>query len=706
MNGNEIKKHIDSLNKECVVNKFALIREITQHIADNEEKGKDLLLRLLEKREYFSEYEQIIEDLIRSLGLFPYNSYEKLGIRDKIAYEFHRPIMKENNTFVFHREQSLIFRRIMDGDNIILSAPTSFGKSRIIDEIASSRKFKNIAIIVPTIALIDETRRRFEKQTYYKLITHSNQEFSEAFNLCVVTPERFLAYKNRPYFDFFVIDEFYKINDFSNTTDHSRTVALNKTFYILQKEGGQFYMLGPNIQCLSEGIEEALNCHFVKSDYSTVAHDVYEWYEGDEVERLLKIIEIEQNSILVFCKSPDKVISLAKALMSHLQKMDKEAAIGIADWLKINYHEDWVFSQALSYGIGLHHGNIPRSLAQLCVSLFNKGKINILLCTSTLIEGVNTQARCMVIIDNKIAQKKYDRFTFNNIKGRSGRMFAHYIGHVYLFNPPPQDELLEVDFPIITQNDDSKKDILIQIEDIDLSQQAKERLRYLHAQEILPFEIIKKNEGIDPDDQLKLAKKLWTINEDELKNYLWNKDPDWLQLCSICELMHKFFVKKRQQLYKTPAQLAFYIKSLRIYDSIPKQISKILSDEKSKIKTVDEAINFVLSFKRRWASHDFPRFLRAISNIQDYVFMSRFGKSGDYYGFASKVENFFISPIILELDEHGIPIELSIKIFKSSNSDLTIDSALEKLSKINTKKSGLHIFERYMIYRYNNPDYI
>lgn len=281
-----------------------------------------------------------------------------------------------------------------------------------------------------------------------------------------------------------------------------------------------------------------------------------------------------------------------------------------------------------------------------------------------------------------------------------------YIGRVYLFNPPPQDELLEVDFPIITQNDDSKKDILIQIEDIDLSEQAKERLKYLHAQEILPFEIIKKNEGIDPDDQLKLATKLSNINEDELKNYLWNKDPDWSQLCTVCVLMHKFFVKRRQQLYKTPEQLAFYINSLKSYQSIPKQISKILSDDKSKLKTVDEAINFILSFKRRWASHDFPRFLRAISNIQNYVFMNRFGTSGDYFCFASRVENFFTSPIILELDEHGIPVELSVKIFKNSNSDLTIDSALEKLSKMDTKKSGLHIFERYMIYRYQHPDFI
>lgn len=68
-------------------------------------------------------------------------------------------------------------------------------------------------------------------------------------------------------------------------------------------------------------------------------------------------------------------------------------------------------------------------------------------------ELVNTAARNVVVVDNKISNKKCDFFTFNNIRGRSGRMWRHFIGHVYLFNDPPQSELEFVDVPVFTQND-------------------------------------------------------------------------------------------------------------------------------------------------------------------------------------------------------------------------------------------------------------
>jgi reverse gyrase len=43
-------------------------------------------------------------------------------------------------------------------------APTSFGKSFIIDAFIALKQPKNIAIIVPTIALTDETRRRLQRK--------------------------------------------------------------------------------------------------------------------------------------------------------------------------------------------------------------------------------------------------------------------------------------------------------------------------------------------------------------------------------------------------------------------------------------------------------------------------------------------------------------------------------------------------------------
>ena len=142
----------------------------------------------------------------------------------------------------------------MDGENVILSAPTSFGKSRIIDVVIDSGKFNNLAIIVPTIALIDETRRRLSSfSNSFKIVSQLTQQPAER-NLFVFTAERLNAYEGLPKIEFFVIDEFYKIGALG-VDGSDRTVALNQAFYRLRKDGGQFYLLGPSIRDIPKAWE-------------------------------------------------------------------------------------------------------------------------------------------------------------------------------------------------------------------------------------------------------------------------------------------------------------------------------------------------------------------------------------------------------------------------------------------------------------------
>ncbi|MCQ4412190.1 hypothetical protein NOX26_00350 [Enterobacter kobei] len=60
-----------------------------------------------------------------------------------------------------------------------MSAPTSFGKSLLIEEIIASNIYNNILIIQPTLALLDETRRKIKKyKDRYELIIRTGQEYS------------------------------------------------------------------------------------------------------------------------------------------------------------------------------------------------------------------------------------------------------------------------------------------------------------------------------------------------------------------------------------------------------------------------------------------------------------------------------------------------------------------------------------------------
>src|SRR6202035_2756735 len=99
-------------------------------------------------------------------------------------------------------------------------------------------------------------------------------------------------------------------------------------------------------------------------------------------------------------------------------------------------------------------GRVTRPLASPLVSLFNQNVLPVMICTSTLIEGVNTAAKSVLIYDKKINRRDYDFFTFSNIRGRAGRLGQHHVGSVYLFHSPPDLEAVEVEPPLFGDLDE------------------------------------------------------------------------------------------------------------------------------------------------------------------------------------------------------------------------------------------------------------
>ena len=158
---------------------FALAKGISAIVNSGEETAaRELVIRALDRKELFEAMPGVLDSLVRNVGLFPYASPEALGGRDRLAYEYHRAdnLSLDGADIVFHRKQAEIYRELEAGQNMVLSAPTSFGKSLIVDALVAKGTYRNIVIIVPTIALIDETRRRLSRfGTHYKVITHNTQ---------------------------------------------------------------------------------------------------------------------------------------------------------------------------------------------------------------------------------------------------------------------------------------------------------------------------------------------------------------------------------------------------------------------------------------------------------------------------------------------------------------------------------------------------
>lgn len=692
MNVNELRH---TLSTEALLenNPFGVLHEISSYVntAESEEVGRELVLRALEKKDFFNGFHQILDSLTRQVGLFPYLDEEKLSFRDLLAYEFHRPLGMDD--FVFHRSQAEVYRRLLDGDNVIVSAPTSFGKSRIIDAMIASRKFNNIVVVVPTIALIDETRRRLsEYKNRYKIVTQVSQH-PDKRNIFIFTAERIIAYKNLPKIEFFVIDEFYKIGALQE--DESRTIALNQAFYRLYKNGGQFYMLGPNIQNIPQGLEDKYRCFFYSTKFSTVVTEVvpiFDW--KDDIERLLKLVEDLEEQTLIYCRSPKRTNEVVRAMVEKDVCGHGNDFADAAEWISENFHPDWIFQKALNSGIGMHHGKLPRSLAQYSVRSFNEGKLKLLVCTSTLIEGVNTKAKNVIILDNVIGRQKYDFFTFNNIKGRSGRMFHHFIGRVYVFHQPPKEELPFVDFPVYTQDQNAPESLLIQIDDEDLTKTSKDRLAEVYDQEILPISIIKQNSGIDPSAQVVLAEKLDNLTKAQAAELSWSGIPSFDQIYLTFGLLWKHILgnRGRSGVYSSK-QLAYKTIALMQNQNTRSRIEKELEEGPYQAKTSDEAVERVLEFDRNWACFELPRALMAMSLIQEYIFTNKYGLGGDYSYFAMKIESLFRNPVAIALEEYGLPIQIMDKIARIVTLTDEIDGAIEEIRMLPVDQLGLDDFE-------------
>ena len=309
-------------------------------------------------------------------------------------------------------------------------------------------------MVVPTLALVDEYKQKiirhyknkFKNYNIYLSIDQDKQYDLTQKNIFVVTHDRVIDDKTISLFksiDFLVIDEVYKLQ---KDPSNERVLILNIAYYNMVRLSRKYVLLAPFISGV-ENLERLDDVPaFYATNFSPVVNDVitYDILSEDErtiyADKILKTIPIEDNTLIYFPKvvSIDNYINNTTTSFSALHIEENPILSSFIEWGKHEIHPDWSVIKGLEKGFLIHHGQLPLGIRMLQLELFNNTESNYsrLLCTSTLLEGVNTTAKHIIITKPSRYQSNFDAFDFYNLVGRTGRLYQHYLGVAHYIKGP------------------------------------------------------------------------------------------------------------------------------------------------------------------------------------------------------------------------------------------------------------------------------
>lgn len=690
---------------------FNKCRDISELInSNNMLNAREELIRLLDAIEKNNlkenPYMELINHLVKEVGLFPYIDEKTSSIQDIFVKEIFK-VDTGDGKFTLHREQSKILKQLLNGKNIALSAPTSFGKSFIIDSYIAIKKPTNVVIIVPTIALMDETRRRLQVKfsNEYNIITGANDELLYK-NILIFPQERALSYKNKlKHIDLLVVDEFYKA---SYQFDKERSDSLNRAILNFSEIAEQRYFLAPNINKLEES-PLTQGMEFINSlDFKTVVLNKHEIYKNlkkeDKVDEFKKLIRSIKEKTIIYAGTYTEIKKVSEIITELDLENSTKLTENFSNWIKKNYSEDWDLPKLALKRTGIHNGRLHRSLSQIQIKLFEeKDGLNNLIVTSSIIEGVNTHAQNIIFWRNRKGSGRIDSFSYKNLEGRAGRSFKYFIGDIYLLEEPSQYEETTLKIEV-------SQELLPFIDDDAIG-------RAYSSSEV--SEIIKKKYEIQHEigaDNFEELFNVGSLNSSKSNTILKlvmeiRKNPNqWRKFNNLNSDNIDILQKYIRSFYFDTMGYFNHIKELERmpFESISKFVIKLTDNWKISLKQqlkemkeigFDEEEFFKLE---RYVTNVLSSHLSDVNVVCKKIYEGRV----DFSSFAYRASNAFLPNIVYRLEEYGLPRTISKKLsdsrlFNFEDENMTLNQVLDNFKSYgNDKFNSLKIldeFDKYII---------
>lgn len=612
--------------------------------------------------------------------------------------------------------------------------------------------FPTVALLVENARELEKFVSEYGME-YNVIKTIDSVDAASQKNIFVFTPERALQLiSNFPNLniDFFFFDEVYKINeDYCNDgseeeSDEKPAKTENeflyedrgKTFrialYLLAKRVKEYYIAGPNLTQEQFGLGmrrflqineidvkeikfeptlrisvDAYNKHLCehlpKRLTGTGALSTEIIPSGTKVnERIKSVVQYidkkKYGKTLLYCNSPGKAVEystkLAKKAEQDIVDSYPTHFKSFMEHIEKEYNVDdsayeWSLLQILKKGFGMHHGKLPKYIQQEILAQFNKGTFNILFCTSTIVEGVNTDAQNIIILNASKGNKTLTSFDIKNIRGRAGRYYHCFIGRVFYFTKKLKKienaEDLSLDFVTYSDKPLSVIDLdNANIYDLTEKNQKEKNHRESITQNFkLPEEVFIKNRTVSKENQECLINAL--IDENQFSIY-----KNWITYEVNLESFFRYnwmgkilgtFVKAG--LIDEKTEKRFSAISNSFYTDGFRGLLKFEIDEykKGNRKTVDDAYSRAFNNRRDVLEHKIPKILSLFESILIFVAEEK-GVNTEKFSL-TKVRRYYetgVKSILGEaLIEYGFPVDAIRKIEEKYSAIINMNTSEAKV---------------------------
>ena len=489
----EISRHDDEVSKRIAITLSAILWIYKD---PNWEGLKDFLLLTLSRIGFSPSTLMIDEDFdIES------NTYSSLhSIVGQFAITYHQlkyEVAIGKRVFLLTEFQKNTWAKMDECNLLGISAPTSAGKSFIlllkcIDLLL--KKPGNIVYIVPTLSLVSQVSlefrnlfRLFGLHEYEILTTFYEREQSNK-RVFVLTQEKAIAAFSQQESPFnnlrlLIVDEIQNVERVADE-DEQRAKTLYDTLMEFRhiSSPDKTVISGPRIEQIGELGSTIFGspAHEEQTKGSPVVNFTYAISKVGTSYYFRQYTDIRQrpNSIPIMFPSPidghgkiqyrkhfheylSHIIAQLGPLsyniiFSPTSNQARRTAVAISElvgyqqgvnkldsliqYVSSTVHPDYDLCKTLSKGVAYHHGKAPAHIRRAVERAMREKWINNVVCTTTLMQGVNLPAQTVIIrnpylyVSSRFGNPKLTNYEIANLRGRAGRLLKDFIGRTYVLD--------------------------------------------------------------------------------------------------------------------------------------------------------------------------------------------------------------------------------------------------------------------------------